>query len=495
VASEIGAAPAWWSRPDGCSDLAGSTSRGEPGKVELPNGVHSGKGEPMKPGIAAFIVIVLCIVAAGFRFGMATYVDKGEVPDGDALAIEVAGHLAAGRGYVARPIIQRSRDPRFIPGHASGFDEAQTEPTAAVMPAYPVLLSLALKAGLPARTAVVAVNMLLGALGVLAVWALTRALFGDGMAVLAGLLMALDPLQGFLAGYAEPRLMAGVFGALALCFLAVAEDDLKVVPVILSGLAMGVALLSGPVGLLFVIPALVVLLGAHSGAGRKVICAEIWIVLVVAFIGAWTVRNARAFDGRIMPLTAIHWESFARGNNRGAEGVVLDAKRDLTLLDWEGPIGPKGEYVRHMPRVDNEWDIDDLYRHVGLEYVKKSPSFAGTLFFHKLRRLWRVKPGFGDTLFGIGSMVYFVVLYAAAFLGMVALGRKRTWLNALLLVLVFFTIAHSAQYAQASYRVEIAGVLSVLAAGVFSGVKRIAERIEASEELRRARRQARAASK
>ena len=66
--------------------------------------------------------------------------------------------------------------------------------------------------------------------------------------------------------------------------------------------------------------------------------------------------------------------------------------------------------------------------------------------------------------------------------------RPSMWLNALLLVLVLFTVAHSAQWAEAVYRVEVAPVVAILAGGVVAWWRSRLSKVRQSLQLRRARR-------
>jgi len=488
------------------------------------------------------VVVMLCVVAAGFRLAAVKVLGGEREPKGDALALEVADNLANGKGFSARPLLVReqaelarlTRDvgptrpaaagqrPPVGPGAGMGAPRSQgvgqvppvgpgagmgppspaggsraaasageAVPTGAVMPAYPFLLSFPMKLGSSAATAVIAVNVFLALLGVIAVWGTAKELFGDLPAFLAGLLWALDPLQGFLASHAEPALMATTFGFASLWLLAVDADEMKALPVLVSALAMGVAVLSHPAGLLFVVPGFIILLTPHVGAGRKVVCVEVWAAVVVACLGGWTVRNARTFDGKVVPLTTIIWEDFARGNNRDVYDSAVGAGLDPTAADWQrtklGTLLSPG-VLPVSPGGLSELAADGHYRRSGWRYVRKSPSFAAELFFCKLRRLWGVKPGWGQAGFVTASIVYFVALYVAAFLGLVVLRNRRAWLNAFLIVLVLFTAAHSIQWAEVRQRIEVAPVLFVLAGGVVAGLRQLGGCARQMAQVRRARR-------
>ncbi len=320
----------------------------------------------------------ILIVAALSRFGFSVFVvglntsPKGDEADYHAIAT----HLAAGGGFVASDV---------------------EGPTARRPPAYPVLLSFLYRV---TGTNAAAGRIAQVVLGVLVVWLtarVARAWFGDGAAVWAGWLAALNPFLIFLSGYllTENLYLVFMLGAIGLAPKATAFGRVSPARAAAMGALLGFAALTRPSGLpvLEWMLAAALLFGVASWKDRFVRVA-ITAAVFGLVMAPWLVRNARVVGAPV--LTTHGGTTFYQGNN----------EKVATTPEWRGGVAP----LEVLPGYDRIAGLGELERdreawRLGKEYLRTHPGQVPSLVFWKLARCWRLKSDMG--LSGIRSGWWF----------------------------------------------------------------------------------------
>jgi 4-amino-4-deoxy-L-arabinose transferase-like glycosyltransferase len=196
-------------------------------------------------------------------------------------------------------------------------------------PGYPALLSAVYALG-GGMHAMIAVQIALSGLTVLAVYYATLALAGAGAAMIASLLLALDVPSIVFADYVMTETLFALVVVLGTaCALRVRPDGTRRWAV-LAGLAFGVATLIRPITLYLPIVLLLLLLAALRAPARmRITLALLGVAAFAVPVGGWIVRNAAAdsYVG-LSPIDSINLLDYRAAAALGAaDGISLPAAR------------------------------------------------------------------------------------------------------------------------------------------------------------------------
>ncbi len=226
---------------------------------------------------------------------------------------------------------------------------------------------------------------------------LTKRLFGANAAIIAGVLLAVYPYFIYLSALFEYPQTFFIF-VMALFFLLLfrfTESNRKST-LFLSGLALGVGVLSVPTVLIFAPFVFLHLLSRPFAEMRT--RALILLVAVAIPVGSWSIRNYFAYDKFIL-VNAAAGENFWFGNNetyyrygreaitppceRGNEDTVF-CKQYRALLETERSRGLTGNQAILVHEAAS-WNN-------GLQFIRESPTAFALLVVKKFLRLWSPIP-------------------------------------------------------------------------------------------------------
>jgi hypothetical protein len=311
----------------------------------------------------AFPLLLLFIaLAARFVVAVARDLDRPPGEDGKGY-FEIAGNLAAGRGFVLE---------RTFPRGAGVVTLTLRSPRPPLWPA--ALAAVRFAGGGPAAGRALAA--VCGALSVLVFWLWARRLLPGGPAAVVALGFALWPAHLFVCAdlYSEPLAML-----LALLALLALEGG-RALP---AGALFGLSVLARPAGVLLLVPMALFALLAPAFAGRRLRATAALLLAAVAVPMPWFARNA-AIHGRPL-LTTNAGVTFFGGNNERSLDVPFPGGwlRPQDVLREDPPaFGQFGFAGLSEEQSDREF----LAR--GLAFVRGQPARWGKLLFFKAARFF-----------------------------------------------------------------------------------------------------------
>jgi 4-amino-4-deoxy-L-arabinose transferase-like glycosyltransferase len=338
------------------------------------------------------------------------------------------------------------------------------------VPAYPVfllILSLGLSAGLTfLRVAQAAV----AALGTLLVFWLADRMFGRRVAIVAGLVYALDPLLVISSGLLYPEAVAALLVP-AVVIAALDASDRDALPrSSLAGALLGILALLRPVALVLVpVVAVWTALTVRARPTRRMAHLGALGLAFLLVLAPWTVRNFLV-HGSLVPVATAGTEAApVSGDEITRQGLLMSMARGA----WSDP----GAFVWHVTReFVMFWELAPT-RMVTDDPVKRE----------ELRRSdprLPVQPLFPRTLRDQVSAASFGLELALAMLGLVAVARTR-WRQALLPVLLIlaYAVGYALFVAKLRYRIPVLPLLFLFtgagAVAVYSSARRARDRSRA----------------
>lgn len=323
------------------------------------------------------MLIALCVVACGLRLGYAALdlpVPPQDTADYDELALNVLG----GEGYV-------SHDNWY------GFPMRSWRP-----PAYPLFLAAIYATWGYSHVAVQVIQALLGAFTVALLFFIVRRMYKPAAWPAAITAALYEPLISVCSEVMSESL----FTFLVLLALWALEDERRRWHVwALGGLAIGLAALTRPVGLLF-LPALglCVLLNGVRTDGRRLVWAALAAAAVVA---PWTVRNYVVHDA-LVPIST--------------HGGFIVARSNALEPAWrqERGWGIERAVFEAMP---TEVERDRFWWQQGRSFIAAHPGVYIRLVFERLLRFFYFfRPSYN---------IAFAIVLPFALIGLWRYGRSR----------------------------------------------------------------------
>jgi len=256
---------------------------------------------------------------------------------------------------------------------SGSYEVIENLPDASHPPVYPIVLATAValaQAG-GALAAAKLANLVLAALTLLLLAALTRELAGRSAAIAVALVYAIYPRALLM-----PLLLASenVFAPLLVLLVWVAARRARRTRSLalagLAGLVIGLAALTRSVGYLLALLWLIALLARRVPV--RTILMELAILLAVQHLVMlpWAIRNQRAI-GRFTFLNSVGGIGLFIGNNPHATGDWYDWHADL-------------ERARPGILARGNLAVDDAARREALEWIRAHPARAAALYVKKL---------------------------------------------------------------------------------------------------------------
>ncbi|MBL4883432.1 MAG: glycosyltransferase family 39 protein [Planctomycetaceae bacterium] len=365
-----------------------------------------------------------------------------------------------------------------------GFCTSGSElPTAFRPPLYPLLLAVVLKLGSSFGLAML--HLLMGAV---TIWATVR--LGENLrlkqgAILAGFLVAIDPI---LLRYTTLPMTEVTFAGLTTVMLwlwSKADQKPSWNAYLLAGLSFGVALLCRP-SLLPILAVYWVLavVNSFNGFSRsdRIIKSTLCVILMGAagmlVLFPWGVRNLIQF-GHYKLTTTHGGYTLLLGNNPVFYDAVVRQPLGTTWGDYDSEDArSQTSWVNKLNRqldeqgLVSEFDRDRAQYQLALENIRAEPlTFLLACFLREIR-YWSPVP-IGPEARQINPIIYwctalfYIGLYVMALYGVVVMlgqseNRRRFWLPALAMILTF-SIVHSIYWSNARMRAPLVPVIAMLA--------------------------------
>jgi len=364
-----------------------------------------------------------------------------------------------------------------------GFCSPETNiPTAFRPPLYPVLLAVAYGAGSLAGIAFL--QLIAGLLAVAGTIALARH-FGLGRwSWLAGVIVAVDPLQ---LQYTTQPMTEVVCTAICIWMVwAWARSLERPTParIVLAGLLFGAAVLCRPSLLPFplTLAVLMLLFGSQKNS-LKARGAVAMRPLLLAFLGLlcvvpWGVRNKFVF-GHWKFTTTHGGYTLLLGNNSTFYEAVVRQPLGATWGDYaaEDPLSQSNWYDGVKQKLteaglEGEFERDAAQYELAFSAISQEPGLFLRATFLRLARFWSPVP-MGPQVDAISPVVlwlvglFYLALYLAAaygfFVGLRANRHRAGWLAGIALIVTLTTV-HLFYWSNARMRAPLVPVLAVAAA-------------------------------
>ena len=293
-------------------------------------------------------VTLLFVAAFGLRLAYALC-DFPVPPQDTADYDEIAHNVLSGDGFV-------SRENWF------GYEMYSWRP-----PLYPFFLALVYGVWGYSHFAVKIAQALIGAGTVVLVWALVRRLQPDAAPLAGGLALVYGPLVTICAEVMSETLFC-FWIVLAAWALVAAEGRRQYL--LLVGVAIGLAALTRPVGLLWLPAFVAVAVWRGRGVGLRQ-CA--WVVAaLVAVITPWSARNAQ-IHGAWVPIST--------------HGGFILARSNAFEPDWRKDNG-WGITEAFFRRLPTEIERDRYWYDQGITFIMEHPGYYLRLVGERFVRLW-----------------------------------------------------------------------------------------------------------
>ena len=403
---------------------------------------------------ATIWLAVLILAAGALRLGFGAWVVGWDAPlKGDEIDYHtLATHVAVGEGFLV----------------------GEGTPTARRPPGYPVVLSLAYRAFGPSEAVGRGLQVALGMVVVWLTFLVGRRFFETTTGFIAAAFAAVNPFLTFISGYllTENLYMVLVMGALLLLPGPHAFDG-RLRSVLGAAVLLGLATLTRPTALLLGVALVLTCVVVGSGtAAQRLERGALAVVVFVALMVPWTLRNYSAFGGWV-GLTTHGGITFYQGNN----------PKVVEIPHYRGGAAPLGA----LPRFEEFSGMGELERdrfawRLGREYLRDNLREVPALEFWKFVRFWRLKSEMGlsgiksgwwwnkDSVLGrlatsvdVG-FVYAIVVFPLCLAGWILTRRRARELAFLYSVIVMHTLVGLVFFGSIRGRIPVEPVIAIFAA-------------------------------
>lgn len=330
--------------------------------------------------------------------------------------------------------------------HATGQYALDGQPTALRPPLYPLLLAAAMGANPQSDAPIAVLHLALGAVTVLATWGAARRFGLVRGASVAATLVLVDPILVNQSHLVMSETAAACCASLCLWSLGAYDVRRSATWAAIAGAGLGLAAVCRPEFFPFALLVAVMLFVSavrHAQRGTHVWHALLLLLVAVAPVAAWTVRNAVAL-GRPVPLTTHGGYTLLLANN----DFFYDYLRsDDTRLPWDSAIFER-QLAEQMSRQQTTFaEMDDECYRMAWATIRARPGDFVLATWHRAARFWGVLP-YPRSLEESGRertvrytiAAWYVAQYAAVVVGLWRLaGRALSlpWVWAILLILCF----------------------------------------------------------
>ncbi len=396
-------------------------------------------------------VLLIALLARGAVFVYALYdPDRFVYPDSRRY-VAVARNIAAGRGPIESDLVLCGNDPL-----------------------YPALLSVGVRLGIESFERIMdwgrGVNVVLGLAAIPAVMLLGRRAGGSTGAIVAGLWLALDPVQLFFHGLALTEvafICALLWGSVFLLRAAEQAEPMahRAARAAAAGAVLGLGALTRSSSLLlpFLLLPMTLLVQGSVAVPERRPPAIPRVALAAAFLAAY-----------VLMLVPTGWRNY----RLLGQWVPVRTGGGATLLEGLGPWadgGPAWERVAwpDYPPGADELERDRLDRRKALDWARENPDRALDLAWRKLRRTWSLTfhaPGYEGGAFRWIGWTTTLPVYLLAVAGAWRLRRDRRLLFLMLAPALYFSAVHCVFVGSVRYRVPFMPGLYVLAAAALAAL-------------------------
>jgi len=383
--------------------------------------------------------LIVCLgIALAARCGMVVYAHANpgrfDYPDSHRY-LAVAENIAEGHGPMESERVHCGTDP-----------------------GYPYILALGRLAGADTISAMMSwgriANGAMGLLAIVAAMRLARRAGGERAAIVAGLIMAIDPIFLFFHGLVLTEVMFAFAVLWAIEWLLCAIDTGRVGYAALSGAFLGVAAVTRSSGIVLPLLLLPVLVFAGTPPHRGRLVA-VWAAAFAALLTPTTIRNYREL-GAFVPVRT------------GMGATLLDS-----FGDWaDGGTGMERVIWPAIPPNASELERDRARQDAVYDWIREHPRRSVELALAKLRRTWSITlhaPGYQGGIFSRIAWATVAPVYLLAIAGAVLLRHRTTLLYALLAPALYVTLVHCVFVGSVRYRVPALPGLFVLAGTAVAG--------------------------
>ena len=418
------------------------------------------------------------LVAVAMRLGVLPVASRAPLGEGHAF-LDAAANIAQGNGLClsesllvpplgdAPPILARTLKVWRESGGIWGV-VPPGKPTAFLPPAYPLLLSALMRTPLPTVPASRVLGALLGALIAYLIYQLGKRFGGSLHGVVAGLLVAVDPLATFQSVEISTHTFAAF--TLVLPFYFVSRQRFTVPMGFVTGLMLGVAFLVRPTSW-FMIPLLMIAVKDHR---RALWCISMLVLGASIIIGTWTVRNALSV-GKPLVFTTNGGRNLWEFNNQklGPEYLWSEPAESRRLYD---PIraaylpGIRRPELLPFPtfRAEPEWERDRRLTERVTAFIRANPRVYARLVGVRVCQILSLSPlhcqGKIATMFVAFNRPLLILAFIGLWWAVKTGGIPRLMA---LYVLAFFGM-HALTAAGFVYRGMISPLLAFFAAAVIA---------------------------
>lgn len=394
--------------------------------------------------LLAVIVVVAVLVRLAFWFVVVGFdtTGGGDGPDYHQLASGVA----AGQGLLS----------------------PEGEPTARRPPLYPMLLGGFYSIAGPDPDVGRGLQVALGALIVVLVYALARRLFSERVALLAAALVAVNPSLVYVSALLLTENLYIVLLLLALLALMGVHEPASAGPgpagegalagsgsfaaasaraglgrFAGAGFLTGLCALARPTGLAFTLVAgLATLLFLKASVGRRIAATVVFLAVAAATVAPWAVRN-HAQLGEWVVSTTHGGITFYESNNP----LICENPEFRGIVVLPRTAVPGWEELEGLAEVE----FDREAWRMGLEFVRENTELLPRMALWKFVRFWRIRSGLGfgvaagagggrGVLGALAARADFLSLYWAAVTPLFLLGLVVTLRRARRLLLPYAVI-------------------------------------------------------
>jgi 4-amino-4-deoxy-L-arabinose transferase-like glycosyltransferase len=335
-------------------------------------------------------------------------------------------------------------------------------------PLYPFFLSMVARvtSGATLAPAIKIAQAGLGAMTVLLVALVARRAGGDRAAAWAAWIAALYPPLAWMSAYMLSETLYTVLAfanVLAFSRLLDRTDSEPPPPAagwklgLLTGILGGLAALTRPAHLLFLMLAGLWLLGK-----RRLSVAAVVAIGAALAIGPWMIRNYHQY-GRVVLIASEGGITFWTGNHPLSPGDGDMAANPAIKLD--------NQRLRAMHPSLSPEELEPVYYREAMAAITANPAWWVGLEFKKLFYLWvPVGPSYmlHSRLYRIASWVSYGLLLLPGLGGLAGLWRRRTGPAALWLLLASAILACLIFLPQERFRIPVVDPALVIGAAVLA---------------------------
>jgi 4-amino-4-deoxy-L-arabinose transferase-like glycosyltransferase len=405
----------------------------------------------------SIILFVAIIVRLGFWFAVVGFdtAGWGDEPDYHAHALDIS----EGRGFLS----------------------PKGEVTAYRPPLYPIVLAGLYSITGPDPDAARALQVILGGVIVLLVYALATQLFSVRVGLVAAALAAVNPGLVYMSALIMTE---NLYVILMLLMLMVLVREWRnprgtIGGYVLAGVLAGLCSLTRPTAFtVALLMACVTLVFARERFGTRFRQAAVYVLLTVAVVLPWSIRNYVQMDAWVT-FTTHGGITFYESNNMlnyevpEFRGIVVLPRR--AVPDWDK--------ISDLPEVEH----DRAGWRMGIEFIREHPREFSRMAWWKFCRFWRVRSGLNlagaagvegsgsSALARLASRVdiftlYWIPVLSLFVLGLFATAKHHTRLAPLYTVLAGHVLLAMLFHGSLRARMPIEAIISIFAAAALVAI-------------------------